>query len=141
MAGEQIILRDTDPFGTTRLHLTIETGQIACIEGTSTDDVTVTYRSGAPGAGGSWAPLPEEETIYSGDLTVVATSVQPDGSFSLEVTKVTEEEDCETDEPDDTGDTADPPDLVGPELCGPSDFLRFLDQLAEWFQEILGEAN
>ena len=99
ISGEATIQRGVQPFGTKRLHLVIEPGMFGCIESSTEGEVRLTYRTGAPGGGGgAWEMLPTEETPYSGELVVVGTSTQPDGSFSLTVNKVTDEEDCEEEE-------------------------------------------
>ena len=144
ISSEQQITRDTSPFGTVRLQIEIGSGQSACIEATKTDDVTLTYRSGFPGQSGDWQPMPEDETFYSGTMTVLATSTEADGNFSLNVTKVTEEDDCEEEEdPVDapSGEVDDFPDLSCLDICEPTEFFRFLEQLAAWFQDALNSAT
>ena len=134
VSGKQTIQRNPEPFGTKRLHLTVDPGMFACIESTTGETVTITYRPGGPGSGDGWEPLPTEETVYSGEILIVATTTEPDGTFSIVVNDVRDESDCEDDE---ESETPDAPDLPCLELCGPSDFYQYLDQLAEWFKSMV----
>lgn len=140
VSGKQTIERSPQPFATKRLHLAIDPGKVACIKSSASDNVLLTYRPGRPGAagGGGWAPLPTEETAYSGEILVVGTTVDPDGEFKLEVTELRDDSECE--EEKETPEESDTPDIPCPGFCGPSDFYRYLDQLAAWFVEILESA-
>ena len=145
VSGKRTIQRNPEPFATKRLHLAVDPGKFACIKSSAGDNVIVTYRPGRPGAagGGGWGPLPTEETAYSGEILVVGTTAEPDGKFKLEVTELRDDSECEEEketEEKETPEEPDPPDVPCPRFCGPSDFYRYLDQLAAWFVEILESA-
>ncbi|MCP3973172.1 MAG: DUF3558 domain-containing protein [bacterium] len=137
VSGKATIQRSPEPFGTKRLHLTINSGPFACIKSTASESVILTYRPGGPGssgAGSAWEPFPTDETAYSGELVVVATTTEPDGTFSLEVTEVREDSECEEEKEEPKQEEQ--PDLPCG-LCGPSDYYRFIEQLATWFAQML----
>lgn len=143
VSGEATIQRNPDPFGTKRLHLVVDPGNVACISATTSENVRVTYRPGGPADGGEggWQPVPTDETVYSGEFVIVATTVRPDGGFTLEVDDVTDGPDCEEEEEPVETEQPEPVDLPCPQLCGPSDYYRYLEQLAAWFQQIMNSAT
>ncbi len=139
ISGKQTIPREVEPFGTLRLHLTIDPGMFACIESSPSDSVIVTYRPGSPGGGGAgWEPFPTEEGVYLGEMVLVVTTTEPDGTFSLEVTDVRDEAECDDqEEASDQSGQPDQLDLPCLEICGPSDYYQYLEQVSEWFRQMI----
>lgn len=116
--------------------IAVDSGKFGCFESTTSDDVTLTYRPGSPGAaGGSWEPFPTDETVLSGEMVVVATTTQPDGTFTIEVTHVSDDGECEDEA--ETSDEPETPDLPCMVECGPSSYCEFFDSLAGWFQDMV----
>ncbi len=142
VSGPRTIQRNLDVFGVKRLHLSVDTGKTACLEAETADVVLAAYRPGPPGAvgaGADWEALPTETTQLAGEFVVVATSTDPDGSFSIEITDVVDDGDeCEEEDEASTPAPVDVPDMPCMEICGPSDFYRFHEQLLEWFLEAIG---
>ena len=141
IAGRQVVLDEPEPFGMTRLHLVIDDGKYACIEHVKAGDVVASFRPGKPGGGGAvggWEQLPEEEEVFSGELVVAVTTTKEGGEFTLNVSDVKDDPECEDDEPPPPDSAADPCLL---ELCGPTDYYRFWEQLSEWLRSLLPQPS
>lgn len=122
VAGAQVIPRTVEPFGTTRLHLEIDPGKVACIRAEAGDRVMVTYREGRPGPfQGSWLTMPEDATAFSGEFVVVATTTAPEGDLTITVEDVREDDHCEDDSEPDSFEGSDPECV---DICGPSRYYR-----------------
>jgi hypothetical protein len=152
ISGPWVLFDEPEPFGVTRLYLTITQGEFACMGSQSSGEILVSYRSGSPGkggGGGGWQQLPEQEDVYSGDMVVVATSTRSQTDFTLRVKKVVEDpEDCEDEEEPDEESPEESPER-GPQrplspptscdltVCGSSDFFLGRDQVGPWLQQVL----
>ncbi len=136
LSDREIFIEETLPFLAVRWHVTVEPGKYACMSSLSSDETLVSYRPGAPGSSGSggWMRLPEDETAYSDDLTLIATSVE-DGQFSLEVRDVHEESDCEDEE-----EPPDPPESKKPDEpceCDPSAYFLIWQDIPDLLKQVL----
>lgn len=108
-------------FGVRRVHLKVNPGEYGCFTTFSQGDVRLSWRAGAPGANGEWQPaLPD---VLEGESVLLLTAVQPGANFTLDVSDVADNPDCEDDDPE--GGTS---DIVGPILdlceaiCDPSTY-------------------
>ncbi len=151
IGGPWILFDEPEPFGVTRLYLTITQGEFACMESQSSGDILVSYRSGSPGkggGGGGWQQLPEQEDVYSGDMVVLVTTTRPQTDFTLRVKKVVEDpEDCEEEEPEEEGPEEgpeegsrrplSPPTSCDLSVCGSSDFFLGRGQVGPWLEQVL----
>lgn len=103
------------PYGVTRMHVSVEGGKKACAEYFSSGSVESSWRPGAPGSTGDWSDLPTE---FEGESLFVATSTGA-ASLDMVVTKVVPaDKDCE--EEGEGG--SEPPGGVDP--CCTSDHYR-----------------
>ncbi|MDX1449234.1 MAG: hypothetical protein R3246_09245, partial [Acidimicrobiia bacterium] len=115
------------------LHFTVAPGMYGCFKGFVSDDVTLTYRQGSPGAeGGNWEEFPTDETAISGEFVVVGTTTYPDGVFTIDVNDVNAEGECEEEQ-----EEIDAPDLPCLAECGPSGYYAYFQMLAQWFKEMV----
>ena len=108
-------------FGVRRVHLKVNPGEYGCFTTFSQGDVRLSWRAGAPGGSGEWQPaLPD---VLEGESVLLLTAVQPGANFTLDVSDVADNPDCEEDDPE--GGSA---DVVGPILdlceaiCDPSTY-------------------
>lgn len=102
-------------FGVRRLHIKVPPGKFACVDSSTEGEVRMSWRSGAPGGSGSWSD--ELPTSFQGESVMVLTSVQPGAHFTLDVTDLSTNPDCEEDEPEDDSEECD----LGV-VCDPSRF-------------------
>ncbi len=128
IAGPNLVMDDPEPFGMTRLHLVVDDGKYACIEYDKVGEMLSSWRPGQPGVQGSWSD--ELPAVLSGEAVVVVTTTKRGSEFTLRVTEVRDDPECE--EP--TDPSADGCITL---LCGPSAYYRFWEQLPEWLQRVL----
>lgn len=84
-------------FGVRRLHITVPAGQFACFETSSVGSQKSSWRQGEPGLSGAWSTDPP--SVLAGENMFVVTAVQPGAQFTLSITRVGDDPDCE-DEPE-----------------------------------------
>ena len=114
-------------FGIRRIHLLVASGEYACVDSFSQGAVRMSWRAGAPGEPGSWSEdLPGS---FEGDNVIVLTSVEPGGNYTLDVTDVSDDPDCDEEDEGTGGGGSDPVEDLCSELCDPSTYywgpLRF----------------
>lgn len=121
ITGSTHVFDEPLPFGATRLSLQVADGMFACVEETRAGGVRSSSRSGLPGQVlGPWTDgVPD---VINSELVVVVSATRPDGSYTLSVTDVSDEPDCEEDEPDNE-------DFDCIDICDPSSYYRALDDL------------
>jgi len=124
-------------FGVNRLHVRVTGGSVACVEYDLENEVKTSWRMGPPGPGSGWSgDLPQ---TLEGESTFLLTvtggeGALPEGILTMRVRDVVDSADeCDEEEsqPSDTGDLC-------LEICDPSSYYRFGEQLAEWLQRLLG---
>lgn len=121
LSGPSVVIDEPIRFGVTRVHVTVPTGMYACLEYDISDFVITSWRSGAPGEGGSWTfEIPEEIT---GESLFVATTVEEGESFGFSA-EVGDEPGC--DDEDDVDDV----ELPDCGICDPSFFYRVFGAFA-----------
>ena len=106
------------PFGLERIRVTAPSGQYACLEYPDIGnlDIIASWREGAPGESGSWTDnLPAS---VQGQGLFVLTTTEPGGQFSIKVTGVDDEPDCEDEDESSGNDTPGPP--CG--FCDPTEY-------------------
>jgi hypothetical protein len=72
------------------------------------------WRTGVPGVSGSWDDVPP--TTLTGDTMLVVTAVKPDSSYTIQISDVSDDPDCEDDQET-------PPTTLGDcGICDPSQY-------------------
>jgi hypothetical protein len=124
-------------FGVNRLHVQVTGGSVACVEYEQENEVKTSWRTGPPGSGSGWSgDLPQ---TLEGESTFLLTvtggeGALPEGILTIRVKDVVGSADeCDEEEEE----SSDPGDLCL-EICDPSSYYRFGEQLAEWLQRLLG---
>jgi len=102
LTGPSEVPLDVPQFGVRRLHIQVPPGEYACTDSFSQGAVRMSWRPGAPGEPGSWSD--ELPGSFQGEAVLVLTSVEPGASYTLDITDVSTDPDCQDDtEPEDTG--------------------------------------
>lgn len=115
LSGPAKVPMPVTPFGVRRLHIQVPPGKFACVDSFTQGNLRMSWRSGAPGDSGSWSDqLP---TSFQGESVLVLTSVEPGAHFTLDVTDISTNPDCEDDQPE-----YDPGACDLGVVCGPSRF-------------------
>lgn len=132
VTGPYLVPEEPQPFGSTRLHLAVGADRYACVEYDSAGELLSSWRPGVPGGSGDWSDeLPD---VLHGDAVIIATTTTNGAELTIHVTDVVDDpNDCE--ERDDGAPDANGDCLI--DVCGPSGYYRFRDQLPEWLQEVL----
>jgi hypothetical protein len=102
------------PFGVRRLQITVPDGNTACFETFESGELRASWRPGVPGESGSWDDAPP--VSLDGTTMLVLTAVKPGASFTIDVTDVGDDRDCEEDQ------EAPPTTLGECGICSPSDY-------------------
>jgi hypothetical protein len=131
LSNNLLLLDEPRPFGTTRWHLLVDTGEKACLTTTLDGDVQLSWRLGEPGSEGiasDWVAEPPGE--LEENAVMVFTTTTRGSEVSVEVKVVDHDEECDP-----------PPTPEGsgclPIICEPSDYFRSLTNLPDWFSEVL----
>jgi hypothetical protein len=124
-----------DKFGTTRVQVTVEGGEYACLEYPDAGNLLASYREGPAGGGGSWvSELPT--SVQGGESVFVFTTTKETQGFRIEVVDTGDNEECEDDEEgeeeEEEGVSSQPPTVC--DFCEPS---RFYQSLRDGLQEII----
>jgi hypothetical protein len=107
--------------GVRRLHIQVQPGEFACVEGSSNGDLRMSWRPGAPGGSGAWST--ELPKFLQGEIVMVISSVDSGTSYSLDVTSVEDSpDDCEEEEPESGGGGSDPVEDPCLGICDPSTY-------------------
>jgi hypothetical protein len=123
----QTISADLAAFGVERIHVVVPAGDYACLEypDASNLDVASSWRAGAPGESGDWtSTLP---STIEGEGVFVLTAADPGGQFSIKVTDLDDDPEC--DEEEESGAPAIPEPC--PDFCDPSDYYHLWDDVRE----------
>jgi hypothetical protein len=86
----------TQPFGVRRLEITVPDGNTACFETIQTGDLRASWRRGFPGEAGTWEDVPP--VVLEGTTMLLVTAVTPGASYTIDVTRVSDDPDCEDDQ-------------------------------------------
>jgi hypothetical protein len=106
------MLQEPQPFGVVRWHVTVDPGKYACLEYTENGELSSSWRRGAPGAPGGWSDdLPD---VLDGEAVFAVTATTPGALFAIEVTDVSDDDECEDE------DTAPDVPTPCPIVCPPS---------------------
>ncbi|MGB8362758.1 MAG: hypothetical protein WCE80_15265 [Acidimicrobiia bacterium] len=117
ISGPTEVPLEVPRFGVRRLHIKVPAGQYACVDSFTQGAVRMSWRPGAPGEAGSWSD--ELPFSFEGEAVMVLTSVEPGAEYTLDVTDVGDDPDCD---PDSGGGPATPVDCLLGDICGPSDY-------------------
>lgn len=117
ISGPTEVPLEVPRFGVRRLHIKVPDGQYACVDSFTQGAVRMSWRPGAPGEAGSWSD--ELPFSFEGEALIVLTSVQPGAKYTLDVTDLSDDPECD---PDKEGGPAAPANCSLGGLCGPSDF-------------------
>jgi hypothetical protein len=86
----------TQPFGVRRLEITVPDGNTACFETVQTGDLRASWRRGFPGEAGTWEDVPP--AVLEGTTMLLVTAVTPDAAYTIDVSRVSDDPDCEDDQ-------------------------------------------
>jgi hypothetical protein len=86
----------TQPFGVRRLEITVPDGNTACFETIQTGDLRASWRRGVPGEAGTWEDVPP--ATLEGTTMLLVTAVTPGAAYTIDVTRVSDDPDCEDDQ-------------------------------------------
>jgi hypothetical protein len=133
ISGPIILLDDPQRFGVVRLHLVVDPGKYACVEYQEEGELRSSWREGEPGApGGSWsASLPDS---LQGEAVFVVTATEEKSKFTVEVTDVSEDPECEEEE-----EEAEPP--PEPCLCDPSAYFLVFQDIPDILKELFSPSG
>jgi hypothetical protein len=124
-----------DAFEMARFHVLVPDGLHACLDYELAGGVTASWRTGAPDGRGTprdW--LRELPRSLSGEGVVAATTTNDGASFTIEVRDyVDSPNDCDRSVPLDG--------CLEQLICGPSDYFKSPDQLADWLLRVLPPLN
>ena len=117
ISGPTVVLDEIRPFGVNRLQVTVASGQYACVEYDSSDQLFETWRPGDWGAT-TFTWLTELPEVLDGNAVFALTATDDGATFSMEVKDVSDEPDCEEES---TPSGTSPPCSLE---CPPSRFYR-----------------
>lgn len=117
ISGPTEVPLEVPRFGVRRLHIEVPAGQYACVDSFTQGAVRMSWRPGAPGEAGSWSD--ELPFSFEGETVMVLTSVEPGAKYTLDVTDLSDDPNCD---PENGGGPAAPVDCLLGDLCGPSDY-------------------